>query len=1265
MSSTSNTSNPETTLHEQLAKRLLVLDGAMGTMIQRYKLSDADFRGDQFRDHPNEQKGNSDLLVLTRPDVIGAIHREYLAAGADIIETNTFTSNAIAQADYGLESFVYDLNRAGARLAREAADEWTAKTPERPRFVAGSMGPTNRTLSISPDVNNPAYRAVTFDQMREAYEEQVSGLIDGGSDILLLETIFDTLNAKAAIVAIENVFEARGLRLPLMISVTVTDRSGRTLSGQTLEAFYLSIRHAKPFSVGINCALGARDMRPYIDELSRLAECYVSSYPNAGLPNAFGEYDEKAPETGELLRDFAASGFVNIVGGCCGTTPDHIAAIGSAVSGLAPRALPQTSWLQTEAGSRDNAGSRKPEAASRDTFTRFSGLEALVIRPDSNFQMIGERTNVTGSARFARLIKSENYAEAVSVAAEQVRNGANLIDVNMDEGMLDSEQAMTTFLNYIATEPEIARVPVMIDSSKWTVLQAGLKCVQGKSVVNSISLKEGEEDFLQKARTVQRFGAGVVVMAFDETGQADTIQRKVEICQRAYKLLVEEVGFDPTDIIFDPNILAIATGLEEHNDYAKNFIEATRIIKESCPGVKISGGVSNLSFSFRGNDVVREAIHSAFLYHAIEAGMDMGIVNAGQLVVYEDIPKDLLEHVEDIIFNRRADATERMVTFAESVKGTGSKKEADLAWRDQPVEKRLAYALVHGVVDYINADVEEARQQYAKPLDIIEGPLMDGMKIVGDLFGAGKMFLPQVVKSARAMKKAVAVLLPYMEEEKRLAESEGRGGLQPARSKILMATVKGDVHDIGKNIVGVVLQCNNYDVVDLGVMVPAAKILDEAIAQKADIIGLSGLITPSLDEMVFVAREMERRRFTIPLLIGGATTSPQHTAVKISHEYSQPVVHVLDASRAVDVASSLLGDKRDEFDRANRVQQETTRQKYAGRKEKPLLSIQQARANRFRYDWDNHEIASPWFVGLRYFEDVDLAEIAKFIDWQFFFTAWELKGRFPTILDDPKVGKAARELYDNAQALLKRIIEERLLVAKGVYAFWPANTVADDIIVYKDDSLREELARLPMLRQQEVIADGRPNRSLADFIAPKESLVPDYIGMFAVTAGLGAEALAKQFEADHDDYNAIMVKALADRLAEAFAEYLHAQARKDWGYEKETPSNEELVAEKYRGIRPAYGYPACPDHSEKFKLFDLLDARKLGIDLTEHAAMTPAASVSGLYFSHPEAKYFNVGRIDRDQLEDYAKRKGEAVEVTERWLASSLAYERAEFSVKC
>jgi 5-methyltetrahydrofolate--homocysteine methyltransferase len=1236
-------------LHTRLHRGVLVLDGAMGTMIQRYKLTEADFRGDRFKDHGRDLKGNSDILVLTRPDVIGAIHREYLDAGADIIETNTFTSTAIAQADYALESLAYELSVAGARLARDAADEWTARMPDRPRFVAGSIGPMNRTLSISPDVNNPAFRGMTYDEARAAYEDNVRGLIDGGVDLLLLETIFDTLNAKAAIFAIENVFEQKGIRLPVIISVTITDRSGRTLSGQTIDAFYTAIRHAKPFAVGMNCALGAVEMRPHLEELVRLAECYVISYPNAGLPNAFGEYDQQPNETGQLLRDFVASGFANIVGGCCGTTPDHIREIVRAVEGVKPRPLPAGSWLAPANG------------AGPERYTQFSGLETLTIRPDSNFQMIGERTNVTGSARFARLIKSGNYAEAVSVAAEQVRNGANMIDVNMDEGMLDSEQAMTTFLNYIATEPEIARVPVVIDSSKWTVLEAGLKCVQGKAVVNSISLKEGEADFLHKAKLIHRYGAGVVVMAFDETGQADTIERKVEICTRAYKLLTEQAGFDPLDIIFDPNILAIATGLEEHNDYAVNYIEATRQIKAACPGVKISGGVSNLSFSFRGNDVVREAFHSAFLYHAIKAGMDMGIVNAGQLVVYEDIPKDLLEHVEDVIFNRRPDATERMVQFAEGVKGAGTKREADLAWRAGTVEARLAHALIHGMVDFIDQDVEEARQKYARPLEIIEGPLMDGMKVVGDLFGAGKMFLPQVVKSARAMKKAVAYLLPYMEEEKQ------RSGLtHSSQGRVLMATVKGDVHDIGKNIVGVVLGCNNYEIIDLGVMVPAAKILDAAVEHKADFVGLSGLITPSLDEMAFVAREMERRGFTVPLLIGGATTSRQHTAVKIAPEYGGPVVHVLDASRAVDTVASLMGSARPEFERINRAAQQEIRESYAARRERPLLSYAQARANSMKTNWDDHVIASPWFVGRRYLDDVPLQEIARYIDWTYFFSAWELKGRFPGILEHPEYGAAARELYDNAQTLLARIVEEKLLTARGVYGFWPANSAGDDIVVYADDSRRQELARFPMLRQQDVIADGRPNRCLADWIAPIESGVPDYLGMFAVTAGIGADHLAKQFERDHDDYNAIIVKALADRLAEAFAEYLHAQARRDWGYgEHENLPMEALIAEKYRGIRPAFGYPACPDHSEKFKLFELLDAARQGIVLTEHAAMAPAASVSGLYFSHPEARYFNVGRIGRDQIESYASRKKMSVEDVERWLGSSLAYDPAAFALKC
>jgi len=1248
----------EHALRRALEQRVLLLDGAMGTMIQRHKLTEADFRGERFKDHPKDLRGNSDILVLTRPDVIGAIHREYLEAGADIIETNTFSSTAIAQSDYALESLAYELNVAGARLAREAVDEWNMKTPEQPRFVAGSLGPMNRTLSISPKVDDPSFRGMTFDEARAAYEDQARGLLDGGADLLLLETIFDTLNAKAGIVAIENVFEEKGVRLPVFISVTITDLSGRTLSGQMIDAFYASIRHARPLALGMNCALGAREMRPHLEELARLAKCYVLCYPNAGLPNAFGQYDQLPDETGELLKSFVTGGLVNIVGGCCGTTPDHIRAIVKGVDGLASRPLPADSWVSASREKR--AASRDPSTELRvalrpskgEHFTTFSGLETLTIRPESNFQMIGERTNVTGSAKFARLIKNNDYAAAVQVAAEQVRNGANLIDVNMDEGMLDSEQAMTTFLCYIATEPEIARVPVMIDSSKWSVIEAGLKCVQGKGVVNSISLKEGEADFLHKARLVQRYGAGVVVMAFDEVGQADTIERKVSICQRAYKILTEQAGFDPTDIIFDPNILAIATGLEEHNGYAINYIEATRIIKATCPGAKVSGGVSNLSFSFRGNDVVREAIHSAFLFHAIKAGMDMGIVNAGQLIVYEDIPRDLLEHVEDIIFNRRPDATERLVQYAEQVKGSGKKKEVDVAWRQGTVESRLSYALVHGVVDFIDADVEEARLQYERPLEIIEGPLMDGMKVVGDLFGAGKMFLPQVVKSARAMKRAVAHLLPYMEAEK------ARSGASSSQGRVLMATVKGDVHDIGKNIVGVVLGCNNYEIIDLGVMVPAAKILEAAIAQKADIIGLSGLITPSLDEMAFVAHEMTRQSFTVPLLIGGATTSRQHTAVKIAPEYNGPVVHVLDASRAVDVVSNLLGSGKPAFDRANRAEQAEIREKYASRREKPLLSYEQARANRLRIDWDDHEIVSPWFLGRRFLDDLPLADVARFIDWTFFFSAWELKGRFPGILEHPEYGPAARELYEHARVLLDRIINEKLLTARGVYAFWPANAVGDDIFVYADDSRRGELERFPMLRQQEIIPDKRPNLSLADFVAPREGGVPDYLGMFAVTAGIGADALSRQFEKDLDDYNAIMVKALADRLAEASAEYLHAQARKDWGYgEREDLSFEDVIAEKFRGIRPAYGYPACPDHSEKFKLFNLLEAPKQGITLTEHAAMLPAASVSGLYFSHPQAKYFNIGRLGRDQIESYARRKGMRLEDVEKWLGSNLAYD--------
>jgi 5-methyltetrahydrofolate--homocysteine methyltransferase len=1213
-----------------LQRRIAVIDGAMGTMIQRYPLTEADFRGDRLADRAHDQRGNNDVLSLTRPDVVTAIHRQYLEAGADIIETNTFSSNAISQADYGLEDLVYELNLAGARLARAAADEMTARDPNRPRFVAGSMGPTTRTLSISPDVNDPAFRSTTFDEMKAAYAEQVRGLIDGGVDLLLLETVIDALNTKAAIVAIEEVQEEKGRRLPLMISVTITDRSGRTLAGQTLDAFYIAVEHARPWAIGLNCALGAKQMRPYVTELARIAECWVSVYPNAGLPNAFGAYDEQPDETSRLLREFADDGLVNIVGGCCGTTPDHIAAIVRSVEGVRPRP--------------------RPEPRPRGGALRLSGLEPLIVDADASFQMIGERTNVTGSKKFERLIKQGLYAEAVDVALEQVRGGANIIDVNMDEGMLDSERAMTTFLNYIATEPEIARVPVMVDSSRWSVIEAGLKCIQGKGVVNSISLKEGEEDFLQKARTIRRYGAAVVVMAFDEVGQADTIERKVEICQRAYRLLTEQAGYDPADIIFDPNVLAIATGLEEHNEYAINFIEATRQIKATCPGVRVSGGISNLSFSFRGNDVVREAMHAAFLYHAIRAGLDMGIVNAGQLAVYEDIGPELVERVEDVLFNRRPDATERLVTYAEQVRGKAKTKDAD-AWRSLPVEERIAHALVHGNVDYIEADVEEARQKLGRPLDVIEGPLMDGMKIVGDLFGAGKMFLPQVVKSARAMKRAVAYLEPFMEAEKANSTDHQAAG------RVLLATVKGDVHDIGKNIVGVVLACNNYEVIDLGVMVPADRILAEADAQQADIIGLSGLITPSLDEMVFVAKEMERRQLRKPLLIGGATTSRQHTAVRIAPEYSGPTVHVVDASRAVDVVSSLLSDRmRDEFLERVRTEQAELRERYGARPAKKLLTIEEARRNHVQTDWDNLEVPAPWFVGRRVVEPA-IEELVPYIDWTFFFSAWELKGRFPAILDHPSYGGPARELYEAAQQVLGRLARERLITPRGVYGFWPANSSGDDIIVYKDDSRAVELVRFHMLRQQEPIADGRPNRCLADYVAPKETLVPDYIGAFAVTAGIGLDQVVAAYERQHDDYSAIIAKALADRLAEAFAEYLHQQARRDWGYgASERLSSEELIEEKYRGIRPAFGYPACPDHSEKPALFRLLDAERIGITLTESYAMMPAASVSGIYLAHPEARYFNVGRIGRDQVEDYAARKGMPVEEVERLLASILGY---------
>ena len=1217
-------------LNELLDTRILCLDGAMGTMIQRAGVGEADFRGDVFRDHPYDLKGDSDLLCLTRPDVVWSIHDAYLDAGADIIETNTFTATSVAQADYHLERVVYDLNVRGAEIAREAAAAWTARTPDRPRFVAGSIGPMNRSLSMSPDVGNPALRSVTFDEVRASYAEQVRGLLDGGADLLLAETAFDTLNLKACIVAMEEVFAEKGRRLPVMLSVTITDRSGRTLSGQTIDAFWTSVEHARPLSVGLNCALGAAEMRPYLEELSRIASVRVSCYPNAGLPNAFGEYDEQPETTAALLREFAESGFVNVIGGCCGTTPDHVRAIVAAVAGLRPRRAPE-----------------------RDHLARFSGLELLTLRPETNFLMIGERTNVTGSARFMELIKKGDFTTALEVALDQVRNGANIIDINMDEGMLDSEAAMTTFLNLVATKPEICRVPIMIDSSKWSVIEAGLKCVQGKSIVNSISLKEGPEDFLRKARLVRRYGAGVVVMAFDETGQAETVERKVSICQRAFKLLTEEAGFGPEDIIFDPNILAIATGIEEHAEFAKNFIEATRIIKVTCPGARVSGGVSNLSFSFRGNNRVREAMHSAFLYHAIRAGMDMGIVNAGQLAVYEDIPKELLERVEDVIFNRRPDATERLVEHAEQVKGKGKKKELDLAWREATVEARLSHALVQGVVDFIEADVEEARQKYGRPILIIEGPLMNGMKVVGDLFGAGKMFLPQVVKSARVMKRAVAYLLPFMETER-----EASGGVS-TQGKVLLATVKGDVHDIGKNIVGVVLGCNNYEVIDLGVMVPLDRILQTAAERGVDVIGLSGLITPSLDEMVTVAREMERRGLKLPLLIGGATTSRQHTTVKIAPEYGQTTAHVLDASRAVGVVSALLDPaQKIAFDAKNREDQGRLRELHKHKRSKPLLPLATAEDNRLRIEWRAEDVPAPAFTGRRTLDAHPLEEIAKYIDWTFFFTAWELRGKFPEILEHPEYGESARDLYAHAQKLLQRIIDEKSLTARAVYGFWPASGERGDIVLYKDEARAEELLRFNTLRQQQVKTDDKPFLALSDFVAPRASGLRDHVGAFAVTAGIGLEAIVGRFEAEHDDFQAIIAKALADRLAEAFAELLHERARREWGYgADERLTGEDLIAEQYRGIRPAFGYPACPDHTEKRKLFELLEAPAIGIELTESFAMTPAASVSGIYLAHPEARYFNVGRIDRDQVEDYAARKGMSVEDAERWLGPSLGYD--------
>jgi 5-methyltetrahydrofolate--homocysteine methyltransferase len=1194
-------------IRRALDERILVLDGAWGTMLQSSGLGPDDYRGERFRAHPRDLTGDPDVLNLTRPDLILDIHRQYFAAGADITTTNTFTATSIGQADYGLEAAVRDMNLAGARLARQAADEADG------RLVAGSVGPLNVTLSISPRVDDPAYRTVTFDQVQAAYAEQIAALAEGGVDLLLIETIFDTLNAKAAITAAREAAP----QLPLWISVTIVDLSGRTLSGQTVEAFWTSIEHAKPLIVGVNCSLGAAEMRPYVEDLARLAGTYTSSHPNAGLPNAFGGYDEQPHETAGLLREFARDGLVNVVGGCCGTGPEHTAQIVRDIAGLPQRAVP-------------------PPRAS----TRFSGLETFEIGPDTGFVMIGERTNVSGSARFRRLIEAGDFQAASDVAIEQVRGGANLLDVNMDADLLDGEAAMTSFLNLIATEPEVARIPIMIDSSRWTVLEAGLRCVQGKGVVNSISLKEGEEAFLAQARRIRDFGAGVVVMAFDEMGQADTVERKVSICGRAYDLLTGQAGFDPEDIIFDPNVLAVATGMEEHNGYAKAFIDALPLIKQRCPGVRTSGGISNLSFSFRGNDVVREAMHSAFLFHAIKAGLDMGIVNAGQLVVYQDIEAGLLELVEDVIFDRRPDATDRLVTFADTVKGSGTKREVDLSWRDAPVEKRLAHALVHGIVDFIEDDTEEARLTADRPLDVIEGPLMEGMKIVGDLFGSGKMFLPQVVKSARAMKRSVAYLEPFMEAEKEAAIKAGRAQSGHSQGKIVLATVKGDVHDIGKNIVGVVLGCNNYDVIDLGVMVPAATILDTAVSEGASAVGLSGLITPSLDQMVNVAEEMQRRGLELPLLIGGATTSRQHTAVRIAPAYARPTVHVLDASRVVGVMSDLLDPARGaELDRVNREEQERLREQHAARQRRPLVPLADARANRERLDFT--DLPVPAFTGTTLVEP-DLRLLREFIDWQFFFTAWELKGKYPGILEQP----AARELFDDGQRLLDEIIEGGLLQARGVYGFWPAHADGDDIVVDGDAGVR-----FPMLRQQEHRAD-RPNRCLADYVAP----AGDYLGAFAVAVHGGAE-LAARYEAARDDYNAISVKALADRLAEAFAEFAHLEARRAWFEPHAEPVLADLHAERFRGIRPAFGYPAAPDHSLKPDLVRVLDAGRAGLDLTDSFAMTPAASVSGLIFAHPEARYFNVGRIGQDQVTDYAARKGAAIGETESWLRPNLGYE--------
>jgi 5-methyltetrahydrofolate--homocysteine methyltransferase len=1221
-------------LNKLLKERVLVIFGPFGTMLQKYNLSEKDFRGERFANHGTDLKGNNDIVSLTQPHLIRKIHDEFLKAGTDITETNTFNANRISQSDYNVEAFVYEMNLESARIAKEVATKYTCLTPDKPRFVAGVIGPTNKTASISPDVNDPSYRSVSFDKLVEVYSEQTDALIEGGADIILLETVFDTLNGKAALFAVQEIFNKKNTSLPVMVSGTITDASGRTLSGQTIEAFLTSISHFDVVSVGLNCSLGAKELYPYLKNLSKISPFYVSVHPNAGLPNQFGSYDETPEEMAEIIKDYLDDRSANIIGGCCGTTPEHTKLMTELASQAEPRKLPE------------------PEIK-----TRVSGLEPLLISSESNFINIGERTNVAGSKKFAALIREEKFEESLAVAREQVEGGAQIIDVCMDDPMLDAEKCMVKFLNFIAAEPEIARVPVMIDSSKWPVIEAGLKCVQGKSIVNSISLKEGEESFIDNAKKIKQYGAAVVVMAFDEKGQADTFERKIEICRRAYEILTQKVNFPPENIIFDPNVLTIATGIEEHNNYAVNFIKATKWIKENLPYARVSGGVSNLSFSFRGNSVVREAMHSAFLYHAINAGMDMGIVNPSMLEVYDSIAKDLLELVEDVIFNRRRDATERLIIYAETIKESGKKEQKKDEWRSLPLDERLSFALVKGINDHIENDVLKARKNYAKAINIIEGPLMKGMGIVGDLFAEGKMFLPQVVKSARVMKKAVAVLLPYIEKENKEEENPSKG----TAGKILLATVKGDVHDIGKNIVGIVLSCNNYEIIDLGVMVPTEKILRVAIEKNADIIGLSGLITPSLEIMIDIANELEKQGFDKPLLIGGATTSKIHTAIKIEPNYKAPVIHVKDASKSVGVVNSLLSDQlRKDFIKLTRDEYQELRKNYTGVKDKAkYISIEEARENKLKTDWEETKIFKPKFLGIRTFKDFPIEEIRHYINWVFFFAVWEIRGKFPDILNDPEKGEEAGKLYRDANNLLDLIIKEKLLKAAGVLGFFPANSVYDDIEIYTNDNRDKVLTRFINLRNQDLKENNMPNLCLSDFVAPKDSGEKDYIGTFAFTAGTGIENALKKFEAELDDYNSIMLKALADRLAEAFTELIHEKVRKDlWGYKPdEDLSLNDLFMEKYQGIRPAHGYPACPDHSEKDTLFKLLDATKnAGISLTENYSMYPGASVSGLLFSHPQSKYFYVGKISRDQALDYAKRKKMSIETVEKWLASNLNY---------